>query len=189
MKALIVNCTLKPSPATSNTEALAAVLATALREQEVEVETVRAVNRRLAPGVSSDEGEGDEWPSIHAKLLAAEILIVATPTWLGRPSSIAQRVLERMDAMLSEEDDEGRRGQGAGGESAATTRLRVTSTRGGRGSRCPGEEPGRDSAQQTAEADERRRPDRFPLQLRGGPMRGVLRGRLDRLARESLLHP
>jgi multimeric flavodoxin WrbA len=108
MKALIVSCTLKPSPETSNTEALAAVVAAALAEREVEVETVRAVDHRLAPGVSSDEGDGDEWPGIHAKLLAAEILIVATPTWLGRPSSVAQRVLERMDAMLSEQDDEGR---------------------------------------------------------------------------------
>jgi len=45
---------------------------------------------------------------LHAKILAAEILVVATPTWLGHPSSVAQRVLERMDAMIAEEDDEGR---------------------------------------------------------------------------------
>jgi multimeric flavodoxin WrbA len=108
MKALVVNCTLKSSPETSNTEALAGVVVAALREQEVEVETVRAVDRHLAPGVNTDEGEGDEWPRIHEKLLAAEILVVATPTWLGRPSSVAQRVLERMDAMISEQDDEGR---------------------------------------------------------------------------------
>jgi multimeric flavodoxin WrbA len=108
MKALIVNCTLKSSPETSNTEALAGVVMTALREKDIEVETVRAVDHDLAPGVNTDEGAGDEWPAIHDKLLAAEILVVATPTWLGRPSSVAQRVLERMDAMLSEEDDEGR---------------------------------------------------------------------------------
>ena len=53
-------------------------------------------------------GDGDEWPQIHEKLLASEILVIATPTWLGRPSSVAQRVLERMDAMLSETDDEER---------------------------------------------------------------------------------
>ncbi len=108
MKALLVNCTLKPSPERSNTEALAGVVAGALREQGVEVTSVRAVDRSIPPGVESDMGEGDEWPAIRAQVLDAEILLFATPTWLGRPSSIAQRVLERMDAMLSETDGEER---------------------------------------------------------------------------------
>jgi multimeric flavodoxin WrbA len=34
--------------------------------------------------------------------------VIATPTWIGQPSSLTQRVLERMDAMLSETDDDGR---------------------------------------------------------------------------------
>lgn len=106
--ALLVNCTLKPSPEKSNTEALAAVVADALREQEVEVSWVRAVDHSIHPGVESDMGEGDEWPAIRARILDAEILVLATPTWIGRPSSIAQRVLERMDAMLSETDSEDR---------------------------------------------------------------------------------
>jgi multimeric flavodoxin WrbA len=53
-------------------------------------------------------GEGDQWPRIHEELLASEILVVATPTWLGRPASVTQRVLERMDAMIAETDDDGR---------------------------------------------------------------------------------
>ena len=108
MKALIVNCTLKPSPETSNTEVLAGVVGAALQKQGVEVDEVRAVDHAILPGVSSDEGEGDAWPPIRERILAAEILVFASPTWLGRPSSVAQRVLERMDAMLSEQDDEGR---------------------------------------------------------------------------------
>lgn len=108
MKAAIVNCTLKASPERSNTGALAAVVGEALREQGLEVDEVRAVDHRLPPGVESDLGEGDEWPGIRARILDAEILVFASPTWLGRPSSVAQRVLERMDAMLSEQDDEGR---------------------------------------------------------------------------------
>jgi multimeric flavodoxin WrbA len=108
MRALVLNCTLKPAPATSNTEALARVMMDALAEQDVDTEIVRVVDHEVRPGVSSDEGEGDGWPAIHEKLLASEILVIATPTWLGRPSSVAQRVLERMDAMLSEEDDDGR---------------------------------------------------------------------------------
>ena len=108
MKALALNCTLKPSPAVSNTEALARVVLDALEQQDVDTEIVRVVDHDVKPGVSSDEGGGDEWPAIREKILGAEILVIATPTWLGKPSSIAQRVLERMDAMLSEEDDEGR---------------------------------------------------------------------------------
>lgn len=56
----------------------------------------------------TDVGSGDAWPTIHDKLLQSEILINATPTWLGRPSSVAQRVLERMYAMMSETDDDER---------------------------------------------------------------------------------
>lgn len=108
MKALVVNCTLKASPESSNTAALADVLVEKLREDGVEVDEIRAVDHAILPGVTSDEGEGDAWPSIHDRILEAEILIFASPTWLGRPSSVSQRVLERMDAMLSEEDDEDR---------------------------------------------------------------------------------
>jgi multimeric flavodoxin WrbA len=108
VKALLINCTLKPSPEESNTEALAGVVAEALREQGVEVASVRAVDHSIPPGVESEMGEGDEWPGIRTQILAAEILVFATPTWLGRPSSIAQRVLERMDGMLSETDEEER---------------------------------------------------------------------------------
>lgn len=108
MKALLINCTLKPSPEKSNTEALAEVVAAALREQGVEVSSVRAVDHAIPPGVESEMGEGDEWPGIRAQILDSEILLFATPTWLGRPSSVAQRVLERMDAMISETDDEDR---------------------------------------------------------------------------------
>ena len=108
MKALIINCTLKASPATSNTEALAEVVAEALREGGAETEMIRAADHSILPGVTSDEGEGDGWPAIHERILDSEILIIATPTWLGKPSSIAQRVTERMDAMISETDDEDR---------------------------------------------------------------------------------
>ncbi|EPD68843.1 flavodoxin family protein [Streptomyces sp. HGB0020] len=108
MKALIVNCTLKKSPEPSNTEALATVVAERLAEHAVKVTHVRAVDLDIAPGVVTDAGGGDEWPGVHEQLLEAEILIIASPTWLGRPSSVAQRVLERMDAMMSETDDQER---------------------------------------------------------------------------------
>jgi multimeric flavodoxin WrbA len=108
MRALVINCTLKPSPQPSNTEALAATVIAALKGHGAEVDVVRAVDLDLKPGVETDMGDGDDWPGVHEKLLASQILVVASPTWLGRPSSVAQRVLERMDAMLGETDDEGR---------------------------------------------------------------------------------
>ncbi|MFJ4647123.1 flavodoxin family protein [Streptomyces bobili] len=109
MKALVINCTLKRSPDPSNTDALAQVLVDRLEKDGVRVKVLRAVDLDIEPGVTSEPvREGDAWPAVHAELLDAEILVMASPTWLGRPSSLAQRVLERMDAMLSETDDQGR---------------------------------------------------------------------------------
>jgi multimeric flavodoxin WrbA len=108
VKAIVLNCTLKPSPAESNTEALARVVMDALSERQVDVEILRVADFAVKPGVSSDEGDGDEWPGILERVLGAEILVIATPTWLGRPASVTQRVLERLDALISETDDEGR---------------------------------------------------------------------------------
>jgi multimeric flavodoxin WrbA len=108
MRAVVIGCTLKSSPSPSNTEALADVVVGELRERKVEVDVVRAVDLNIPPGVETDLGPGDDWPQVHRKLLDAEILVIASPTWVGHPSSIAQRVLERMDAMISETDDAGR---------------------------------------------------------------------------------
>ena len=107
MRALFLNCTLKPSPQESNTERLASVVAEALAAEGVDVATIRVVDHDVRPGVTSDEGDGDEWPAIHDQILEADILVLATPTWIGQPSSVAKRVLERMDAMLSETGDDG----------------------------------------------------------------------------------
>jgi multimeric flavodoxin WrbA len=69
---------------------------------------VRLVDLDVRPGVEKDMGDGDAWPRVREQMLAADILVVATQTWMGHMSSIAQRVLERLDAELSETDDEGR---------------------------------------------------------------------------------
>ena len=108
MRATILNGTLKPSPDTSNTEGLASYVAGALRDRGVdEVTHIRLVDHDVRPGVESDMGEGDAWPAIREQILASEILIIATPTWLGQLSSVTKRALERMDAFLSETDDDG----------------------------------------------------------------------------------
>jgi multimeric flavodoxin WrbA len=71
-------------------------------------ETIRVADYNVLPGVSSDEGDGDEWPDLRRRILAADILIIGTPIWLGQMSSIAKRVVERMDAFLGETDELGR---------------------------------------------------------------------------------
>lgn len=81
----------------------------ALQERGVVTEMIRVVDHVVEPGVVSESmTDGDEWPGLHEKVVDADILIIATPTWLGQQSSVAKRVLERMDAMLSETKGDGR---------------------------------------------------------------------------------
>jgi multimeric flavodoxin WrbA len=108
MRALCLNGTLKSSPEPSSTASLSGVVLEALRDQGVETDSVRLADHRIDPGVVSEAvTPGDEWPAIRERVLAADILIMATPTWLGQPSSITKRALERMDAFLSETGDDG----------------------------------------------------------------------------------
>jgi multimeric flavodoxin WrbA len=108
LTALALNCTLTPSPGESSTQVMADQVLEALAKHGVTGESVRVVDLDVKPGVEKDMGDGDAWPSIRARMLTADILVVATPTWMGNMSSVAQRVLERLDAELSETDDEGR---------------------------------------------------------------------------------
>lgn len=108
LTALALNCTLSPSPAESSTELLAQQLLDALATHHVSGSMVRVVDHDVRPGVELDMGDGDEWPGIREQVLAADILVLATPTWMGQHSSVCQRVLERLDAELSEKDESGR---------------------------------------------------------------------------------
>ena len=80
----------------------------ALEEHGAKGAIVRAVDHNIKPGVKSDEGKGDDWPALRQRVINADILIMATPIWLGQPSSVAKRVMERLDAFLNETDDKGR---------------------------------------------------------------------------------
>ena len=108
LRALALNCTLNPSPAPSSTEVLAQQVLDALSEHDVASSMVRVVDHDIRPGVMADMGNGDQWPVIREQVLASDILVVATPTWLGQHSSVCQRVFERLDAELSEKDNLGR---------------------------------------------------------------------------------
>ena len=108
IRALALNCTLKTSPATSSTELLADQVLAVIAGHGAQVEQVRVVDHDVKPGVDADMGDGDQWPDIRAKILDADILVVCSPTWMGHMSSVASRVLERLDAELSETDAAGR---------------------------------------------------------------------------------
>lgn len=110
LTAIALNCTLKPTGREpSSTDEMIALIGKHLAQHDVTLgDTIRIADFNVKPGVTSDEGEGDDWPGIRKKILAADILIFGTPVWLGQMSSVAKRVLERMDAFLSETDDQGR---------------------------------------------------------------------------------
>ena len=110
LTALALNCTLKADASQeSSTDAMIAVLKDAFAKVKVDVtETVRVAALDIKPGVTSDEGDGDEWPALREKILAHDILIFGGPIWMGQVGSVGKRVLERMDAFLSETDDQGR---------------------------------------------------------------------------------
>jgi multimeric flavodoxin WrbA len=108
LRALALNCTLKPGDAPSSTELMLSQVLGELALHGVVGSQIRVVDHDVKPGVEADMGEGDAWPAILEQVLAADILVLGTPTWMGHMSSVAQRVLERLDAELSETDADGR---------------------------------------------------------------------------------
>ncbi|BCN64155.1 flavodoxin [Prescottella equi] len=106
--ALALVCTLKASPAPSSSDLIARQVLAELEKHGVSGRTMRVVDHHVAPGVEKDMGEGDQWPTLRRAVLDSDIVLISTPTWLGQMSSVAKRVLERLDAELSETDDEGR---------------------------------------------------------------------------------
>ena len=110
LEAVAINCSLKRSSGEpSSTDSMIGLLASEFAKHDVDLaETIRIADYNVLPGVTSDEGEGDDWPDLRRRILQADILIFGTPIWLGQLSSVGKRVLERMDAFLSETDENGR---------------------------------------------------------------------------------
>ncbi|HET7629851.1 MAG TPA: flavodoxin family protein [Candidatus Saccharimonadales bacterium] len=108
LKTVALTCSLKASPEPSSTDALTGQVLQGLEAHGVATELIRVADYNVLPGVETDMGTGDAWPKLRQKILEADIFILATPTWVGHMSSFAQRVIERLDAELSDGDDEGR---------------------------------------------------------------------------------
>ncbi|WP_116245267.1 flavodoxin family protein [Nocardiopsis sp. FIRDI 009] len=100
LRALFINCTLKPSPQLSHTEGLLERSVSLMRSSGVAVDTLRAIDHDIATGVHPDMTEHgwavDAWPKVYERVLAADILVLAGPIWLGDNSSVMKRVVERL---------------------------------------------------------------------------------------------
>jgi multimeric flavodoxin WrbA len=111
LKALFFNGTLTKSPGKSHTDLLIDISAQIMKKQGVEVEVIRTVDHDIAAGVYADMTEkgwaSDEWPEIYKKVLAADILVLAGPIWLGDNSSMMKKVIERLYATSGDLNDKG----------------------------------------------------------------------------------
>jgi multimeric flavodoxin WrbA len=105
LTALALNCSLKKGDRQSSTNKLLDEVLAELATHRVPGKTIRVADFDIRPGVANDEGEGDEWPQLVEQVRKADIIIIGTPIWLGQPSSVAKRVLERMDAFLDDTDE------------------------------------------------------------------------------------
>lgn len=106
LKALFLNCTLKRSPEVSNTRALIDKAVKLFEDLGVESEVIRLADYNIPSGISSYEGEGDQWPEILEKIKACDILIIGSPIWFGVRSSIVQRTIERLDDTYTQGDSQ-----------------------------------------------------------------------------------
>jgi multimeric flavodoxin WrbA len=111
LRALFINCTLKKSPEVSNTQGLADISIEIMRRQGVTVDVIRAVDHDIATGVWPDMTEhgwdSDEWPALFEQVMAADILVLGTPIWLGEKSSVCTRVIERLYGNSSDVNEKG----------------------------------------------------------------------------------
>jgi multimeric flavodoxin WrbA len=111
LTALFFNCTLKRSPELSHTQGIIDISASIMRKQGVAVEVIRAIDHDIATGVWPDMTERgwdtDEWPEIFPRVLAADILVIAGPIWLGDNSSVTKRIIERLYAHSGDLNEQG----------------------------------------------------------------------------------
>ncbi|MGB3465638.1 MAG: NAD(P)H-dependent oxidoreductase [Cyclobacteriaceae bacterium] len=111
LSCLFINCTLKKSPSESHTSKLMEVSKNIMEKEGVAFEEIRLIDRTVATGIYPDMTEHgwdtDEWPAIFERVMAADILVIGTPIWLGEKSSEAQKLIERLYAMSSKTNDKG----------------------------------------------------------------------------------
>jgi multimeric flavodoxin WrbA len=111
LTALFINCTLKKSPEVSNTQGLIDLSRGIMDRAGVTTSVIRAIDHDIATGVYPDMTEHgwatDEWPELWQRVLAADILVIAGPLWLGDQSSVSRRIIERLYAQSGDKNGRG----------------------------------------------------------------------------------
>lgn len=111
LKAIFVNCTLKRSPRQSHTNGLMQKAVSIMKAEGVSVDEIRLVDHQVASGIQPDMYEvdetKDEWPQLAERILAADILVIGTPIWLGEKSSQAQLLIERLYSLSGQMNEKG----------------------------------------------------------------------------------
>lgn len=111
LSAMYINCTLNRSPETSHTQGLVDRSVELMRQNGVRVDQIRPVDHDIAIGVRPDMTEHgwahDEWPALLDRVLAADILVLAGPIWLGDNSSVTRHIIERLYSYSGVLNDKG----------------------------------------------------------------------------------
>src|SRR5665213_3601187 len=111
LSALFINTTLTRSPDVSHTQRLIDSSASIMAKQGVRVDQFRSVDHAIASGVYPDMREHgwsqDEWPALFERVMAADVLVIAGPIWLGDNSSETKKVIERLYAHSGELNEKG----------------------------------------------------------------------------------
>lgn len=95
----------------SHTQGLMDLSISIMKKEGVKIDQIRLVDHDVPPGIYPDmteEGwQTDEWPALSERILAADILVVGTPIWLGEKSSVAQKLIERLYSLSGKTNSKG----------------------------------------------------------------------------------
>lgn len=109
LSAVFINTSLKRSGEISHTQTLMDEAIAIMQAQGVKTTVIRAADLDIPPGVQPDMTEhgwdSDGWPEVQKQVMAANILVIGTPIWLGDKSSICTRVIERLYGYSGELND------------------------------------------------------------------------------------
>ena len=109
ISAVLLNCSLKAEATESHTGRLLNRIGGVMRSEGVMVDSIHLREHAVAFGMAKDLSatEPDEWPAIQKRIMAADILVIGTPIWLGVKSSVATLAIERLYAYSAETNDKG----------------------------------------------------------------------------------
>lgn len=111
LKAVFINCSIKKDKTNSHTQRLINRAAGVMEKEGVSVDHIYALDHSIAFGMvkdGKDNGyDNDEWPQLHKRIMQADILVLATPIWLGVKSSVATMIVERLYAYSGDRNEKG----------------------------------------------------------------------------------